>query len=798
MADLLPPVVARLKANISDFQAGMAQAKGEMATVSSKGEVAAKTVSKAFMVGGALAGAALVAFGVKSAHTFESVGKETLKLQKFTGQTAEEASRLRFAFQQTGVSVDVGARALTVFSKRVQSSKDAQKDFGFAVRDSAGKVKPMNVLLGEAAEKFKTMAPGAERTAWVMKNFGRSGMDMTKFLSLGKKGLMELAAEADKYGLVLTKNNLGAVKDAIKGHREQEAAMQGLQVQIGQHVLPAITKLTTFVATNIPKATKNITDHADAYKLAAKVVGGTIAVYAAYKAAVVANTIVTGAWNAVSAIGAAAQWAMATGAQTVALKAMYAAEALTAEAGATGLLSTAMAAAAAGVTAFVGTTAVLENLAKYKGDTSDLTEDLLALGKGAASTGDLFDNFSHSMVKNFKIAYDKSGYWDRLTPSGEGAMRIRRAQSDIEALDKSLAQATKSGHAEEAAAAYRKIADSLHKQGVSYADIQRFLPKYAEAQYRVARAATAAKKAQLEKDQELARSKGTTTAHIAQMREAIAAEKEWKKALDSDWAALNKLQKLKLGSLNANIAYAQAVSDETAAIKANGSSLDINTQAGRDNMNAAMASRQAIMQQAQAMRDNGASAHEAAAFINKHVDELGLQEQAAGLSRDQVNFLNQSMGMTPKEVNTAFKINTGPAKEDVARYKAWLAAQRFEVVVHAITQGQHANVINHGGPGGAPGQNARGTRNWRGGPTWVGEAGPELIDLPHGTSIFSSPASLAAAGGGGTTVVDQSTTVHVAGSVWALSDLWKALRTLALRDARGNPGQNVFGQYAGT
>jgi hypothetical protein len=240
------------------------------------------------------------------------------------------------------------------------------------------------------------------------------------------------------------------------------------------------------------------------------------------------------------------------------------------------------------------------------------------------------------------------------------------------------------------------------------------------------------------------------------------------------------------------------VSDETAAIKANGSSLDINTQAGRDNMNAAMASRQAIMQQAQAMRDNGASAHEAAAFINKHVDELGLQEQAAGLSRDQVNFLNQSMGMTPKEVNTAFKINTGPAKEDVARYKAWLAAQRFEVVVHAITQGQHANVINHGGPGGAPGQNARGTRNWRGGPTWVGEAGPELIDLPHGTSIFSSPASLAAAGGGGTTVVDQSTTVHVAGSVWALSDLWKALRTLALRDARGNPGQNVFGQYAGT
>ena len=39
-------------------------------------------------------------------------------------------------------------------------------------------------------------------------------------------------------------------------------------------------------------------------------------------------------------------------------------------------------------------------------------------------------------------------------------------------------------------------------------------------------------------------------------------------------------------------------------------------------------------------------------------------------------------------------------------------------------------------------RNASGTRNWKGGPTWVGENGPELLDLPAGTQVLSSPDSM--------------------------------------------------------
>ena len=44
--------------------------------------------------------------------------------------------------------------------------------------------------------------------------------------------------------------------------------------------------------------------------------------------------------------------------------------------------------------------------------------------------------------------------------------------------------------------------------------------------------------------------------------------------------------------------------------------------------------------------------------------------------------------------------------------------------------------------------NAAGTDNWRGGLTWVGEAGPELVSLPRGSAIYSSQESRAIAATG--------------------------------------------------
>lgn len=63
-----------------------------------------------------------------------------------------------------------------------------------------------------------------------------------------------------------------------------------------------------------------------------------------------------------------------------------------------------------------------------------------------------------------------------------------------------------------------------------------------------------------------------------------------------------------------------------------------------------------------------------------------------------------------------------------------------------------------GSMGGIPfpiiGGNAAGTDNWRGGPTWVGERGPEIINLPRGAQVIPNHAINGMGGGG--TVINQT------------------------------------------
>lgn len=64
-------------------------------------------------------------------------------------------------------------------------------------------------------------------------------------------------------------------------------------------------------------------------------------------------------------------------------------------------------------------------------------------------------------------------------------------------------------------------------------------------------------------------------------------------------------------------------------------------------------------------------------------------------------------------------------------------------VVNKISDGWNGLVDKFTGGGKGVGANAEGTSNWRGGLTWVGEKGPELVNLPKGSEVLSNPQSKA-------------------------------------------------------
>lgn len=232
---------------LGDLKSLSAASKKASAEVGAVGESGKKSHAK---INAAMAGAAVavVAFGKKSMDTFTNVGKETLKLQRYMGGSAEEASRLRFAAQETGVDVDTLAKGVGILSKHLGANDKAAKALGIAYRDSQGKIRPMAQLLPEISEKIAKMPNGAAKTALVLQTFGKSGMDLLPFLNKGSEGLKQLTEESDKLGNTLSGKDLQAVKDNTKAKREWHAAIQGVQIQLGRNLFPILTKGATILA----------------------------------------------------------------------------------------------------------------------------------------------------------------------------------------------------------------------------------------------------------------------------------------------------------------------------------------------------------------------------------------------------------------------------------------------------------------------------------------------------------------------------------------------------------------------
>jgi hypothetical protein len=203
------------------------------------------------------AGAGLLSTAVAAANTTIELGKEVGKLQRYTGMTAEAASKLAYAAKISGVDVDSLAVGIGKLSKTMADSPDKLTKLGVEAKSSDGKLRPMTDVLGDLADKFKTMGPGTEATAAALNLFGRSGANLLPFLLKGKDGIKELSDEAEKMGLVLSQDNIDAVKKNVVAQRELSAAVNGAKVQIGNEMLPVLTKFAELV-TAIPGPVKDI------------------------------------------------------------------------------------------------------------------------------------------------------------------------------------------------------------------------------------------------------------------------------------------------------------------------------------------------------------------------------------------------------------------------------------------------------------------------------------------------------------------------------------------------------------
>jgi len=241
----------KIGAKIDDFERNMSAAEKAMVKVGDKFQDIGKTLS--------IAGAAITAsMGLIIAKT-ANLGDKFYDLSQRTGIAVETLSSFKLAADKSGTSIEgfaTGMKGLSrVMFEAASGGKEAKEAFiavGVSATDDVGKLRPLDQVMLDVADRFASMADGAEKNALAMKLFGKSGMDLIPMLNLGRKGLQENIDKMQKFGAVtLEEARAGdAFNDAMT---ELQAATGGLTRTIGNALIPTLTDLATKIAGAIAK-----------------------------------------------------------------------------------------------------------------------------------------------------------------------------------------------------------------------------------------------------------------------------------------------------------------------------------------------------------------------------------------------------------------------------------------------------------------------------------------------------------------------------------------------------------------
>ncbi len=198
-----------------------------------------------------VAGGAIVAVLGAMAQKTIGYGDELDTLRQKTGISAETLSSYKLAVDQAGMTLGDFALSLKLLANNMQLAVDSESaagkafaSIGVSVKDAAGNMRPMNDVLMDVADRFAAMPDGATKSALAVDIFGRSGTQMIHMLNLGSAGLKETMERARALGVVMTDEAAEACDKLSGKQQELKLAVQGVGIQIGTILMPAIQAMT--------------------------------------------------------------------------------------------------------------------------------------------------------------------------------------------------------------------------------------------------------------------------------------------------------------------------------------------------------------------------------------------------------------------------------------------------------------------------------------------------------------------------------------------------------------------------
>lgn len=617
----------------------------------------------------------------KSATNVHDLGmafRQAALLSSQTGLSLEQTVGTLSLFAQNALTgSDAGTSLKTMLQRLTPQSKEAQAamdKIGFSAYDAQGNFVGLSKLAGNMQSSFSTLTPEARNAAMGV-IFGSDAVRAATILyEAGAGGVDKWVKSVDDQGYATRvaatmTDNLSGDLERLKGALETALIQSGSSANVVlRDMAQVLTSVVNWYGNLSPEVQGSVTAMAGVVGVAGLI--GTSLLLLLPRVMTVRRELV--------ALGV-------TGART---------RTMLGGLGRVGGIVAGIAAIAYGVSE------LKKSMAEAPPSTDKLANSLLTFGKNGKAGGEVAKAFgkdlgdfgeavkqiAHPSVQNrldhmtesFKLLDDSD-----LGFGGDKPMELSRAHDLIGSLDTALTQLVQSGATDQAAQNFNRFAAEAEKGGTSTEKFRSLLPGYTDALASVDTQGKLAAGSQ--------KDLGDATATTADEMKDTRTEAE--KLTD----ALNTLNGVNISAAEKEISFRQSVHDLNEAVKENGHSLDVTSEAGRKVKGAYLDAAKAAMDHAAAVADQKGSVEAGNAVLEQDIAVLKRSMKAAGFTETQIRQLTSAYSQLPATADTTVSAETQGALKDLDAVKAKIASTKGKsVTVNALTTTAEAQLTAFG------------------------------------------------------------------------------------------------------
>ena len=253
--------------NIAGWQKSVETVKKDQTSLSGfalRHEKAIESLGKKLTVTG---GAIVASFGLLIKKTADA-GDRINDLSQRTGIATEILSGYKLAADKSGASLEDFAVGMKGLANQMQAAnvgnKQAQdlfKNLGVSITDDTGKLRPLNDVMLDVAERFSQMKDGQEKLSLATDVLGKSGMNLIPMFNMGRKGLEDNYEATKKLHGMWSGPAAKAADQFNDSIAEMKMSMGGLSKEIGMMFLPTVKNLVDGVTNIVSKFAEWAAEH---------------------------------------------------------------------------------------------------------------------------------------------------------------------------------------------------------------------------------------------------------------------------------------------------------------------------------------------------------------------------------------------------------------------------------------------------------------------------------------------------------------------------------------------------------